>query len=96
MYVGQSEFKHPVYNICTTLHVDRQCKFVIMDYYILAKICLFLLTITALSYIYHQGFFKITIIDQKDIHESDKKTSMTLLPRYLEQAKILIVAFPRL
>ena len=95
MYVGQSEFKHPVYNICTTLHVDRQCKFVIMDYYILAKICLFLLTITALSYVYHQGFFKITI-DQKYIHESDKKTSMTLLPRYLEQVKILIVAFPRL
>jgi hypothetical protein len=67
-----------------------------MDMDIIAKICLFLLTITALSYIYHQGFFKITIIDQKDIHESDKKTSMTLLPRYLEQAKILIVAFPRL
>ena len=67
-----------------------------MDLDIIAKICLFLLTITALSYIYHQGFFKITIIDQKVIHESDKKTSMTLLPRYLEQTKILIVAFPRL
>ena len=66
-----------------------------MDLDIIAKICLFLLTITALSYIYHQGFFKITI-DQKYIHESDKKSSMTLLPRYLEQAKILIVAFPRL
>jgi glucan phosphoethanolaminetransferase (alkaline phosphatase superfamily) len=66
-----------------------------MDLDIIAKICLFLLTITALSYIYHQGFFKITI-DQKYIHESHKKTSMNLLPRYLEQAKILIVAFPRL
>ena len=67
-----------------------------MDLDIIAKICLFLLTITALSYIYHQGFFKITIIDQKDIHEDNKKTSIALLPRYLEQAKILIVAFPRL
>ena len=67
-----------------------------MDLDIIAKICLFLLTITALSYIYNQGFFKITIIDQKDVHESDKKTSITFLQRYLEQAKILIVAFPRL